>query len=262
MSNMPDTNAPHTVIVVMPAWNAARTLADTIGALPPRFRQSIIVGDNDSDDDTAKIARDLGVDVIRHERNLGYGGNLKKLFREAVARGATIVVELHSDGQYDPRVVDLLVAYVERGYFDVMQGNRIRSRSEALRGGMHWYRYIGNRALTLFENVWFGLTLGEWHSGMKALRAEVLSALPLETYSDTHALSSELMMDCVSHGFRVGEVPVPVRYDDSSSSVSFLKLFPYSARTVLAAFARPPWKRVRYGSAALPAAPRRTPSER
>ena len=246
----------------MPARNAAHTLADTIAALPARFRQDVLVGDNSSEDDTSAVANALGVDVIRHDRNLGYGGNLKRLFREAVARGATIVVELHSDGQYDPRVVDLLVAYVERGYFDVMQGNRIRSRSEALRGGMHLYRYLGNRALTLFENIWFGLTLGEWHSGMKALRAEVLTALPLDTYSDTHAFSSEIMMDCVSHGFRVGEVPVSVRYDDSSSSVSFLGLFPYSARTVLAALARPPWKRQKYGSAALPTAPRPSSPDR
>lgn len=241
------------VVIVMPAFNVARTLEKTVQALPDRFRAHIVLGDNQSMDATAEVARRLGLEVIRHDRNYGYGGNLKRLFRHALAQGAQIVVELHPDFQYDPRLVDLLVAYIERGYFDVMQGNRIRSRDEALAGGMHWYRYVGNRLMTFFENLWFGLTLGEWHSGMKAFRAEVLAQLPLESYPDTHAFASDILMDCVMKGFRVGEIPIPVRYEADSSSVGVAGLFAYSARTLVAALKRPPWKKRPFGSAGLPA---------
>ena len=244
--------SPLKVVIVMPAFNVGRTLEKTCLSLPASFRRHVLLGDNQSTDDTVVTAKRLSIDVIRHEQNYGYGGNLKRLFRRAIAQGADIVVELHPDFQYEPGLVDVLVEYIQRGYFDVMQGNRIRSRDEALAGGMQWYRYLGNRLLTLFENVWFGLSLGEWHSGMKAFRWEVLEQLPLETYPDTHAFASHLLMDCVMKGFRVGEIPIPVRYDGESSSVSPKGLFAYTARTLVAALQRPPWKKQRFGSAKLP----------
>lgn len=240
------------VVVVMPALNVARTLEKTYHGLAPHLRRHVLLGDNRSTDGTAALARHLGIEVMEHERNYGYGGNLKRLFRQAAANGADVIVELHPDFQYDPGLVDILVEYIRRGYFDVMQGNRIRSRDEALAGGMPWYRYVGNRCITILENLWFGITLGEWHSGMKAFRAEVLAQLPLETYPDTHAFASDFLMDCVMKGFRVGEVPVPVRYDTESSSVNVPGLLAYSARTALAACKRPPWKRRPFGSAKLP----------
>ena len=251
IENAPRRRDPR-IFVVMPAFNVERTLEQTYRAIPEPLRQNILLGDNQSIDGTGEVARRLGIEVIRHDNNYGYGGNLKRLFRAAVARGADVVVELHPDYQYEPRVIDLLVEFILRDYFDVMQGNRIRSRDESLGGGMHWYRYFGNRFVTLFENVWFGLTLGEWHSGMKAFRSEVLDALPLETYSDTHAFASEILMDCVMMGFRVGEIPIPVRYEADSSSVSPLRLFAYVFRTIGYAFARPPWRRKRFGSVKLP----------
>ena len=131
----------------------------------------------------------------------------------------------------------------------MIQANRIRSRSESLAGGMPAYRYFGNRALTMFENLWFGVNFGEWHSGMRAYRAEVLRTLPLESYPDTHAFASDILMDCVMYGFRIGEVPVPVRYEHQSSSVSVNGLFAYAVRTVSAAVKRPPWKKLGYGAA-------------
>lgn len=240
------------VVVVMPAFNAAQTLEKTYKALPPSVCRHVLLGDNHSADGTAAVAERLGIEVLRHDTNYGYGGNLKRLFRQALAQGAQIVVELHPDFQYDPQVVDLLVAYIERGYFDVMQGNRIRSRDEALAGGMPWYRYLGNRLLTMFENVWFGLNLGEWHSGLKAFRADVLAQLPLERYPDSHAFASNILMDCVMKGFRVGEIPIPVRYDAESSSVPLLRLFAYAFETLVLSLQRPPWKRRRFGSAQLP----------
>ncbi len=240
------------VVVVMPAYNAARTLAKTYAAMPEALREHVLLGDDFSADDTYERALALGIDAVRYERNHGYGGNLKRLFVRALEQGAEIVVELHPDYQYEPRVIDLLVEFIKRDYFDVMQGNRIRSRDEALDGGMQWYRYFGNRIITFFENVWFGLTLGEWHSGMKAFRAEVLADLPIASYPDDHAFASEILMDAVMRGYRVGEIPIPVRYDGESSSVGVAGLFRYSLRTFLAAIRRPPWRRRRFGSARGP----------
>lgn len=240
------------VVVVMPAYNAARTLERTYRDLPPELQRAVLLADDHSADDTFELARSLGIEAIRNERNLGYGGNLKRLLRLATERGADVVVELHPDYQYDPKLVDLLIEYIRRGYFDVMQGNRMWSRHESLAGGMPWYRYYGNRVLTLFENVWFALSLGEWHSGLRAFRGEVLAALPLDHYRDSHAFASELLMDCVYRGYRVGEIPIPVRYAADSSSVDIRGLAAYTGRTLLAAFVRPPWRRKRYGSAGLP----------
>ncbi len=240
------------VFVVMPGFNVAHTVEQTFRAIPEWLRTHVILGDNQSTDGTALVAERLGIQVIRHDANYGYGGNLKRLFRAAVAQHADIVIELHPDYQYEPRVIDILAEFIIRGYFDVMQGNRIRSRDESLAGGMHWYRYFGNRLVTFFENVWFGVTLGEWHSGMKAFRAEVLASLPLERYSDTHAFASEILMDCVMMGYRVGEIPIPVRYESDSSSVPPAGLFAYVFRTIAAALRRPPWRRRPFGSAKLP----------
>ncbi|HEV3191409.1 MAG TPA: glycosyltransferase family 2 protein [Polyangiaceae bacterium] len=231
------------VVIAMPAYNVEPTLEQTVNAIPEKYRTHILLGNNRSEDGTEALSRKLGLQTITHDRNYGYGGNLKRLYRAALAQGADIVVEVHPDFQYDPSVVDLLVAYIERDQFDVIQANRIRSRAECIAGGMPLYRYLGNRALTLFENLWFGLTLGEWHSGMRAYHRRVLETLPLESYPDTHAFASDILMDCVMYGFRIAEVPVRVRYDHQSSSVSVPGLFAYAARTVNAAIARPPWRR-------------------
>jgi glycosyltransferase involved in cell wall biosynthesis len=231
------------IMIAMPAYNVAKTLEQTVDALPQQYRSNVLLGNNCSEE---ALAKRLGLAVMTHDRNYGYGGNLKRIYREALKQGADIVVEVHPDFQYDPSVVDLLVAYIERGQFDVIQANRIRSRSESLAGGMPLYRYFGNRALTLFENLWFGMAFGEWHSGMRAYHRRVLEALPLETYPDTHSFASDILMDCVMMGFRVAEVPVHVRYEIQSSSVNVPGLFAYTARTVGAALARPPWKKRAY----------------
>jgi glycosyltransferase involved in cell wall biosynthesis len=243
------------VIVTMPAYNVEKTLVQTFEALPKSLREHILLGNNVSEDATAEVAKSLGLQVITHERNLGYGGNLKRLYREALRQGADIVVEVHPDFQYEPSLADMLVEYIKRGFYDVIQANRIRSRQESLAGGMPAYRYFGNRALTLFENLWFGVTFGEWHSGMRAYHRSVIEVLPLDSYPDTHAFASDILMDCVMYGFRVAEVPVPVRYETRSSSVDIPGLFAYAGRTLNAAFKRPPWKKKMYGTGGLPARP-------
>jgi len=232
-------------VVLMLAYNVERTIAKTYAGLPDALKPHVIVGDNCSTDRTNEVARELGLRVVRHETNVGYGGNLKRLFKLFLEEGGDVAIEVHADNQYEPSLADLMIEYVARGHYDVIQGNRIRTRDEALAGGMPIYRWLGNRALTLFENLWFGTVFGEWHSGMRAYSREVISSLPLETYSDTHSFASDILMDCVARGFRVAEVPCPVRYENDSSSVDVPGLFRYTFKTVGAALRRPPWRRDR-----------------
>jgi glycosyltransferase involved in cell wall biosynthesis len=230
-------------MVMMLAYNVGRTLEKTFNAVPDPLKPYVVVGDNCSTDDTALVASRLGLRVVRHERNLNYGGNLKRLMRLALDEGCDVAVELHGDFQYDPSLTDLMVEFVARGYFDIIQGNRIRSRSEALSGGMPLYRYLCNRILTFGQNLWFGTTFGEWHSGLRAYSPRLLDEAPLETFSDTHAFASDILMYAVARGFWVGEVPCPARYDDESSSVPMVKLFDYAFKTCGAALRYPPgWR--------------------
>jgi glycosyltransferase involved in cell wall biosynthesis len=238
--------------VLMLAYNAERTIEATYKALPDSLKPYVIVGDDCSQDRTYEIAKGLGLRVIRHERNLNYGGNLKRLFKIFLGEGSDIVIEIHADYQYEPSLADLMIEYISRGHYDVIQGNRIRTRQEALAGGMPLYRYLGNRTLTLFENLWFGTVFGEWHSGMRAYSREVIAAMPLEDFSDTHAFASDILIECVARGFRVAEVPCPVRYEAFSSSVNVKNLFKYTYRTVRSALKYPPWKRQKMRKVARP----------
>lgn len=229
--------------VMMLAYNAERTLAKTYEAIPDKLKPFVVVGDDASKDGTSDVAKKLGIRVIRHEQNLNYGGNLKKLFRTFLDEGHDVAVEVHADYQYEPSLIDLMCEYIDRGHYDMIQGNRIRTRKEALSGGMPLYRWLGNRTLTLFENLWFGTVFGEWHSGMRAYGRAVIQAVPFETYSDTHSFASDIMMDAVANGFRVAEVPCPVRYEKDSSSVNVPNLFRYTFNTVKTAMKYPPWNR-------------------
>jgi glycosyltransferase involved in cell wall biosynthesis len=228
---------------MMLAYNVEKTLAKTYSALPDALKPHVIVGNNRSTDRTAEVARELGIRCVTHEINSGYGGNLKRLFKLFLEEGGDVAIEIHGDYQYEPSLADLMIEYVARGHYDLIQGNRIRSRHEALAGGMHLYRWLGNRTLTLFENLWFGTAFGEWHSGMRAYSRKVIEAMPLDTFSDTHSFASDILMDAVAKGFRVAEVPCPVRYEPDSSSVDVPNLFKYTFRTVRSAFRYPPWKR-------------------
>ena len=234
--------------VMVLAYNVEKTLAKTFAAIPDSLKPFVVVGNNRSTDRTVEVAKELGLRCVTHEINSGYGGNLKRLFQLFLEEKADVAIEIHGDYQYEPSLADLMVQYVVRGHYDFIQGNRIRTRWEALDGGMPFYRWAGNRTLTLFENFWFGTAFGEWHSGMRAYGRIVLETLPLESYPDTHAFASDILMDCVMYGFRVAEVPVPVRYESQSSSVNVPGLFAYAARTVGAALKRPPWKKKTFGS--------------
>jgi glycosyltransferase involved in cell wall biosynthesis len=220
------------VIVVMPAYNAATTLERTFLDIPPGTVDKVILVDDGSRDNTVEIATRLGITVIRHERNEGYGGNQKTCYREALAQGADVVVMLHPDYQYDSRLIPYFLGYLELDICDVMLGNRIRSRQEALSGGMPLYKYLSNRVLTILENVVLGQNLGDFHSGFRVYRREVLETIPFERNSNDFVFDSEFLAQAAYHGFRIGDAPVPVRYFPEASSIGFLGSLRYGFKTL------------------------------
>jgi glycosyltransferase involved in cell wall biosynthesis len=224
------------VIVVMPAYNAEKTLARTVQDIPAGSVDSIILVDDCSKDQTVATARRLGLRVIQHERNLGYGGNQKTCYREALAAGADIVVMIHPDYQYDSRLVPILAGIIRDDVCDVVCGNRIRTRQEALEGGMPAYKYIFNRMLTMVENLSMGQNLGEWHSGMRAYSRKVLETLPFEKNSDDFVFDCQFLVQAAAMGFRLGDIPAPARYFQEASSINFRRSVRYgleSLRTIL-----------------------------
>ncbi len=172
------------VIVVMPAYNAEKTLQKTYQDIPKKGVDEVIVVDDDSQDKTVAIAKKLGLPVFVHQKNLGYGGNQKTCYKEALKRGGKIIVMIHPDYQYDATLTLELIRPIQSGRFDIMLGSRIRSRQEALKGGMPLYKYLGNRFLTLLENVILGLNLSEYHTGFRAYKASVLRTLPFSSFSN------------------------------------------------------------------------------
>src|SRR5512143_3750888 len=193
------------IVVVMPAYHAGRTLEATWRDLPRDVVDHVIVVDDASDDDTVAVARALGLEVILHPHNMGYGANQKTCYREALARGADIVIMLHPDYQYDPRLVPMMILPLQLGILDVMLGSRVRTRQECLESGMPLYKYLGNRLLTLVENVCLGQNLGEFHSGFRAYRRRVLETLPFDRFSDDFVFDSQLLVSAVDAGFRIDE---------------------------------------------------------
>ncbi len=220
------------IIAVMPAYNAARTLEPTVKDIPSGTFDEIIVVDDASKDKTVEVAQRLGLTVVRHEQNKGYGGNQKTCYRLALERGADIVVMIHPDYQYDSRLTPYLVGLIRDAHLDVMLGSRIRTRKEALEGGMPLYKYIFNRLLTFIENIATGMNLSEWHTGFRAFSRNVLETIPWENNSDDFVFDSQMLVQCVAFGFRIGEVPVPVRYYENSSSISLQRSITYGLRTL------------------------------
>jgi glycosyltransferase involved in cell wall biosynthesis len=220
------------VVLVMPAYNAAGTLRQTWSDIPPGYVDEHILVDDASRDDTVTIARSLGIHVLEHTKNRGYGGNQKTCYREALARGADVVIMLHPDYQYDPRLVPMMILPLQLGILDVILGSRVRTREECLASGMPLYKYLGNRLLTLIENVGLGQNMGEFHSGFRAYRREVLETLPFESFSDDFVFDSQFLVSAVDAGFKLGEIPVPVRYMPEASSIGFQRSVRYGLGTL------------------------------
>lgn len=213
------------IAIVMPAYNAEKTLEATVGELPDLVDIRILVDDSSSDA-TVALANRLGLRVFQHDRNYGYGRNQQTCYREALAAGADVVIMLHPDYQYTPLLVTAMASMVAYGIYDVVLGSRIIGGT-ALRGGMPIYKYIANRLLTAFENIFLGIKLSEYHTGYRAFNREVLTQLPLLENSDDFVFDNQMLAQCVHFGFRIGEVSCPTKYFAEASSINFRRSVEY-----------------------------------
>lgn len=213
------------IAVVMPAYNAEKTLEATVREIPPEVDVKILVDDS-STDRTAALAESLGLRVFVHDRNYGYGRNQQTCYREALAAGADIVVMVHPDYQYNPALVPSLAGLVACGSCDVALGSRILGGG-ARRGGMPLYKYVSNRALTFIENLFLGAKLSEYHTGYRAFSRDVLLALPLLENSDDFVFDNEMLAQTIFFGYRIGEISCPARYFAEASSINFQRSVRY-----------------------------------
>ena len=219
-------------IVVLPAYNAAKTLRKTVNDIPSEYVDEIILVDDYSNDETITVAKELGLTIKKHDTNKGYGANQKTCYTTALEHGADIIVMLHPDYQYDPKVIKYFVEFINDRYFDVMLGSRLRSRKEALAGGMPRYKYFFNRLLSLLENIVTGYNLSEWHTGMRAYKKEVLESIDYKNLSDDFVFDSQMLFNIVKKDFKIGDIPVPVRYFPEASSINLSRSIKYGLQTV------------------------------
>jgi glycosyltransferase involved in cell wall biosynthesis len=221
------------IVVVMPAYNAAKTVEKTHGDLPKDLVHKVILVDDASQDDTPEIARQLGLDVIVHVQNKGYGGNQKTCYLEALAEGADVVVMLHPDNQYDATRVPAMVEPILKGKADFVMGSRLLDgRQATLEGGMPIWKYISNRFLTTVENLVLGTKLSEAHTGFRAYSRRFLTTIPFLLNSDDFVFDSEVIAQAVAFKFKIAEVPVPTRYFPEASSVNFRRSLIYGLSTL------------------------------
>ena len=213
------------IAVVLPAYNAEKTLETTVRELPDLVDIRILVDDHSSDR-TVEIAHQLGLEFYVHDRNYGYGRNQQTCYREALAAGADVVIMVHPDYQYTPLLVTAMASMVAYGVYDVVLGSRIIGGT-ALRGGMPLYKYIANRLLTAFENWFLGIKLSEYHTGYRAFSREVLTRLPLLENSDDFVFDNQMLAQCTYFGFHIGEVSCPTKYFEEASSINFRRSVKY-----------------------------------
>lgn len=214
------------VAVVLPAYNAELTLARTVAELDRDVADDILLVDDASTDATARLGRELGLHVVLHPKNVGYGGNQKTCYRTALARGADIVVMVHPDYQYSPRLMPSLAAMVASGEYDVALGSRILGNG-AVAGGMPRYKYVANRILTACENVMLGTKVSEFHTGYRAYSRQVLTAIRLDELSDNFVFDNQILAQVLATGFRIGEISCPTRYAADSSSIGIFASMRY-----------------------------------
>lgn len=221
------------VVVVMPAYNAEHTLRRTVAEVPALVDEIIVVDDH-SRDGTAEVARQLGLNTIVHDHNRGYGGNQKTCYRAALARGADIVVMVHPDYQYTPKLVPALAHCIASGLFDVALGSRILG-GRAMQGGMPLYKYVSNRVLTATENLLISQKLSEYHTGYRAFSRKLLTQLPLEENDNDFAFDNQMLVQAAYFGFQIAEVTCPTHYFEEGSSISFRRSVTYGIGVLRAA---------------------------
>jgi glycosyltransferase involved in cell wall biosynthesis len=214
------------VAVVLPAYNAEKTLRRTYDDIPKDIVDDIILTDDASSDGTVRVAQELGIFTLRHDANRGYGGNQKTCYGTALARGADIIIMLHPDYQYAPKLVTAMASMIASGEYDVVLGSRILGTG-ALAGGMPLYKYIANRVLTLIQNWLVGHKLSEYHTGYRAWRRNVLEELPLLACSDDFVFDNQMLAQAIYFGFRVGEISCPTKYFAEASSINLPRSIAY-----------------------------------
>jgi glycosyltransferase involved in cell wall biosynthesis len=219
------------IAVVLPAYNAAKTLEATVRELPDLVDIRILVDDH-SKDDTVEVAKRLGLQVFVHDRNYGYGRNQQTCYREALAAGADVVIMVHPDYQYTPLLATAMASMIAYDVYDVVLGSRILG-GQARQGGMPLWKYIANRFLTLFENTLLGAKLSEYHTGYRAFSRKVLTDLPLLENSDDFVFDNQMLAQCVFFGFRLGEVSCPTKYFPEASSINFRRSVKYGLGVLL-----------------------------
>jgi glycosyltransferase involved in cell wall biosynthesis len=230
------TSGGKKVCVILPAYNAAKTLAQTVAEIPHDLVDDIILVDDASSDNTVDIAAGLGLFVVRHQKNLGYGGNQKTCYKHALARGADLVVMLHPDYQYPPALIAPMVSLLATGRYHAVLASRILGRG-ALAGGMPLYKYVANRALTFAENVLLGAKLSEYHTGYRAWTRELLEALPLARCSDDFVFDNQMLALAIHRGYPIGEISCPTRYFAAASSINFRRSVVYGLGVLSTALA-------------------------
>ncbi len=220
----------------MPAYNASGTLEQTYSEIPFEFVDEVILVDDASRDDTAEVARRLGIETIVHPQNRGYGGNQKTCYKAALSRGADVVIMLHPDYQYTPKLLTAMASLVAVGQYDIVLGSRILCNG-ALKGGMPFYKYACNRALTATQNLLIGMKLSEYHTGYRAFSREVLLHLPLEENSDDFVFDNQMLTQAVYFGYSIGEIACPAKYFEEASSINFRRSVIYGFGVLATSFA-------------------------
>ena len=219
------------ICVVLPSYNAEKTLLQTVSEIPKHYIDDIILVDDASHDNTVQVAAELNLYTVRHKNNLGYGGNQKTCYTHALQRGADVVIMLHPDYQYSPKLLVAMGALVASEQYDIVLGSRILSEG-AIKGGMPIYKYVANRFLTFFQNMLLKKKLSEYHTGYRAFSRNVLETLPLHLNSDDFIFDNQLLAQAVYAGFRIGEISCPTRYFADSSSIDFYKSIVYGLGVV------------------------------
>lgn len=222
------------IVVVMPAYNAEKTLRKTYDEIPHDIVDEVLLVDDKSQDQTILVAQQLQIRTFSHDRNLGYGGNQKTCYREALNSGADIVIMLHPDYQYTSKLITAMASLIAEDLFDCVLGSRILGVG-ALEGGMPLYKYVANRFLTLFQNVMMGHKLSEYHTGYRAFSKRILETLPLNDNDNDFVFDNQMLAQIIYSGFRIGEITCPTRYDSDSSSINFSRSVKYGIGVVLTA---------------------------
>jgi glycosyltransferase involved in cell wall biosynthesis len=220
------------VVVVMPAYNARKTLQATYDDLPHDIVDTVLLTDDASTDATAALAKDLGIRTLMHPRNRGYGGNQKTCYREALATGADIVVMVHPDYQYSPKLVTAIAGMIASGHYDLVLASRILG-GDARKGGMPFYKYVANRLLTLIQNLLWQAKLSEYHTGFRAYSRKLLEAIPFEANSEDFVFDNQIIGQAIYFGFSVGEISCPTRYFPEASSINLRRSIRYGLGVLL-----------------------------